>query len=204
MRLSVNSISGVGLLIGSFALASCVRSTVSNEKTNFTHIDSLTETYLTLQDSLLHSWHLLVKDEDQKLKALENTINQLVKLSPSNIAQLEVLKTRLNQLKEIHITQKTLSNQDVVEEYDFASNSLISEVLSIADANPALLADNQLSSSIEKIKVTDQRALNFRLAYDSIANEFNAFLEKNKGMLKEIDNSTSLEKRPMFNTASNK
>lgn len=204
MRISVRSIGSFGLMIGSFALASCVRSTVSNEKTNFTHIDSLTETYLTLQDSLLHSWHLLVKDEDQKLKAIENTINQLIKLSPSNIAQLEVLKTRLNQLKEIHITQKTLSNQDVVEEYDFASNSLISEVLSIAEANPALLVDNQLSSSIEKIKVTDQRALNFRLAYDSIANEFNAFLEKNKGMLKEIDNSTSLEKRPMFNTASNK
>ncbi len=200
MRISVRSIGSFGLMIGSFALVSCVRSTVSNEKTNFTHIDSLTETYLTLQDSLLHSWHLLAKDEDQKLKAIENTINELVKLSPSNIAQLVVLKTRLNQLKEIHITQKTLSNPDVVEEYDFASNSLISEVLSIADANPALLADNQLSSSIEKIKVTDQRVLNFRLTYDSIANEFNAFLEKNKGMLKEIDNSTSLEKRPIFNT----
>ena len=204
MRFSVRSIGSFGLMIGSFALVSCVRSTVSNERTNFTHVDSLTETYLTLQDSLLHSWHLLAKDEDQKLNAVENTINRLVKLSPSNIAQLEVLKTRLNQLKEIHITPKTLSNQDVVEEYDFASNSLISEVLSIADASPALLADTQLSSAIEKIKVTDQRTLNFRLAYDSIANEFNAFLEKNKGILKDIDNSTSLEKRPVFNTISNK
>lgn len=192
----------LGLLIGSFTLLSCGRSATSNERTTFTHIDSLTDTYLSLQDTLLHSWNVLIKDEQEKMNSVDAAIDHLKKLTLPDPSQLASLGTRLEQLKQIHLTQKTLSNQYVVEEYDFATNSLISEILSITESNPALLQNKDLINLVDKIKVADQRTSTYRLGYDSIAFQFNTFLEKNKLLLQGIDNG-SLEKRPMFSVATN-
>lgn len=178
----------------------CGRTATSSEKTNFTHTDSLTETFLTFQDTLLHSWNLLAKDEHEKLDALEKALHGLIRLSATETSQISTLHNRLDQLKQIHITQKTLSNPYVVEEYDFASSSLISEVLSLMESNSKITNDNELVELIDKIKFTDQQIEIFRIGYDSIATEFNTFIEKNKHFLKDVDHN-NLEKRPIFNVA---
>jgi hypothetical protein len=200
MDFSIKKHSALGLLIGSFALLSCGRSATSNERTTFTHIDSLTDTYLSLQDTLLHSWNVLIKDEQEKMNSVDAAMDHLRKLTLPNPSQLTSLSTRFEQLKQIHLTQKALANQYVIEEYDFATNSLISEILSITESNPALLQNKDLVNLVDKIKVADQRTSTYRLGYDSIVFQFNAFLEKNKSLLQDIDNS-SLEKRPMFSVA---
>jgi hypothetical protein len=202
MDFSIKKQSALGLLICSFALLSCGRSATSNEKTTFTHIDSLTDTYLSLQDTLLHSWNVLIKDEEEKMNSVDAALHHLKKLTLPDPSQLASLGTRLEQLKQIHLTQKTLSNQYVIEEYDFATNSLISEILSITESNPALLQNKDLINFVDQIKIADQRTSLYRLGYDSIAHQFNAFLEKNKALLKDIDNG-SLEKRPMFSVVTN-
>ncbi len=202
MDFSIKRYSAFGLLISSFALSSCGRSATSNEKTTFTHIDSLTDTYLSLQDTLLHSWNVLVKDEQEKMNSVNAAIDHLSRLTLPDPSQLSSLGTRFEQLKQIHLTQKTLSNQYVIEEYDFATNSLISEILSITESNPALLQNKDLINLVDKIKAADQRTLTYRLGYDSIAYQFNAFLEKNKLLLRDIENG-NLEKRPMFSVSTN-
>jgi hypothetical protein len=203
MEFSIKKYSTFGLLVGSFALLSCGRSATSNEKTSFTRIDSLTETYLTLQDTLLHSWNILIKDEQEKMNSVNAALDHLKKLTLPDPSQLASLSTRFEQLKQLHLTQKTLSNQYVIEEYDFATNSLISEILSITESNPALLQNKDLINLVDKIKVADQLTSTYRLGYDSIVFQFNTFLEKNKSLLQGIDNG-SLEKRPMFSVATNR
>jgi hypothetical protein len=42
---------------------------------------------------------------------------------------------------------------------------------------------------------------NYRLEYDRIASEYNAFLDENKMLLQEIDKDTFMEKRPLFQMA---
>jgi hypothetical protein len=185
---------GVSLMLG------CGRTATSSEKTNFTHADSLTETFLTFQDTLLHSWNLLAKDEHEKLDALERALHGLIRLSAAEPSHISTLHNRLDQLKQIHITQKTLSNPYVVEEYDFASTSLISEILSMMETNPKITTDRDLAELIDKIKFTDQQIELYRFGYDSIATEFNAFIEKNKFFLKDVDHN-NLEKRAVFNVA---
>ena len=194
----------VTLAFGAVILLSCGRSATSSEKTTFTHLDSLTETYLTLQDTLLQSWNILAKDEHDRLEAVDEALHHLVQFSEPSLPQLASLKARLDQLKQIHITQKTMANPYVVEEYDFASNSLVSEILSITEANPKIVQDKLLSNLIDKIKLSDQRIFNYRMGYDSIANQFNAFLERNKIHLKEIDENNSVEKRSVFNASANR
>lgn len=198
MEISIKNTFIFTVLAGSTILFSCGRTATSSEKTNFTHADSLTETFLTFQDTLLHSWNLLAKEEHEKLDALEKALHGLIKLSATEPTQIASLHNRLDQLKQIHITQKTLSNPYVVEEYDFASSSLISEVLSLMETNPKIIGDQDLIELIDKIKLTDQQIGEYRLSYDSIATAFNNFIEKNRLFLKDADHN-NLEKRPIFN-----
>jgi hypothetical protein len=202
MKASVKICSFLVLAVGATTLISCGHSTSSNERTTFTREDSLTETYLSLQDTLLHSWNLLIKDEQEKMDAVNATIHQLKQLSLPNPSQLTSVAGRFEQLKSLHITQKSLSNQYVVEEYDFATNSLISEILFLSESNVDLLQNKELTHLIDKIKSADERTSVYRLSYDSIANEFNAFLEKNQSTLKDINNG-KLEKKPLFSAVSN-
>jgi hypothetical protein len=191
------------MVLGACLLMSCGRSSLTNEKTTFTRADSLTETYLGLQDTLLHSWNVLVKDEEEKLQAVYATIAHLRKLSVHDHSQLSSVASRFDQLRGIQITQKTLANQYVVEEYDFATSSLISEILALAESNPALLQNKELAELVEKIRTADERTSTYRLSYDSVAFQFNTFLEKNRSVLKDIENG-AIEKRPMFSVASNR
>jgi hypothetical protein len=183
---------------------SCGRSTTSNEKTTFTHIDSLTDTYLTLQDTLLHSWNVIVKDEHAKIDALEKALKQLLQWPMAEKSQLVSLESRLQQLKHLHITQKALTNSYVVEEYDFAANSLIGEILALSESHSSLLQNKDLSDLVEKIKILEQHTSVCRSGYDSIAFQFNAFLEKNQSALKEIDKNGALEKKPLFSGVAGK
>jgi hypothetical protein len=45
--------------------------------TTFTRIDSLTDMYLVLQDSLLDTWNLMIKDDNQKIKAMKSLLHEL-------------------------------------------------------------------------------------------------------------------------------
>lgn len=200
MKISIRNAFVFTLLAGFTLELSCGRTATSGEKSHFTHTDSLTETFLTFQDTLLHSWNILAKDEHEKLDALEKALHGLIRLSAAEPAQIASLHNRLDQLKQIHITQKSLSNPYVVEEYDFASSSLISEVLSLMETNPKIISDRELVELIDRIKLTDQQIEIFRISYDSIATEFNHFIEKNRHYLKDAD-PHNLERRPIFNIA---
>jgi hypothetical protein len=204
MRILNRQTTVIGFLFGSMILMSCGRSATSNEKTTFTHIDSLTDTYLTLQDTLLHSWNMLVKDEQEKVEAMDNAVHQILKMAMPEQSQLAGLESRLHQLKQIHITQKSLTNSDVVEEYDFATSSLVSEILTLSQANPSFLQNKTLSELIEKIKSTNQKTASYRTGYDSIAYEFNAFLDRNQSALKDIDKNGTIERMPLFSGVASK
>ena len=204
MRLLKRPITAIPFLFGGILLMSCGRSTTSNEKTTFTHIDSLTDTYLSLQDTLLHSWNVLVKDEQEKLDALDRALHHLLQMANPEQSELVALENRLRQLKQIHITQKSLSNPYVIEEYDFAASSLIAEILTLSQSNPSLIQNKNLSALIDKIKIADQHTSLYRSGYDSIAYEFNAFLERNQSVLKDIDKNGVIEKKPLFSGVTGK
>lgn len=180
-------------------LISCGRHTTSNEKTSFTHIDSLTDTYLTLQDTLLHSWNVLLKDEHEKMHAMEEVMKHLLHSPAADPSQVAALAARLDQLRQISITTKTLSNQYVVEEHDVAAHAMTHDLLSMAESNSTLLLNKEFTQLVARIKSADQRTWQYRTGYDSIAHLFNDFLEKNKNLLTDIEKSGSLEKRPTFN-----
>ena len=170
--------------------------------THFTKLDSLTETYLVLKDSLLETWNGMINDDNQKIKAMQNVLHELEVSNPSERDKLKSYQERLEHLARLRYTQKTIGNAQLVEEYDFASNSLVSELISLAESQKEFAYNTTLQKLTEAIRTADQRVNNYRLDYDRIASEYNHFIETNKLALKEIDEDSFLEKRPLFQMAS--
>ncbi len=171
-------------------------------KNNYTQIDSLTDTYLNLQDSLLITWNLMVKNENEKLKSMHELLQTMTSTDFFDKSQIVSIQQRLEQVERIRFNQKTMSNPHVVEEYDFASNSLIAEIVSLAESNSTFIQKKGLQSLIDYINVADQRVNYYRSDYDSIAQKFNHFLDAHEINMKEIDQNASHEKRPLFQMAS--
>lgn len=179
--------------------AFCIRcsTTTTSEKTNFTKADSLTETYLTLQDSIHNAWNLVMNDENEKIKALQETLTHLQAQLQEN-EQVHSLSQQLEQLRRMRITPKTLNNPHVIEEYDFACNTLVSELHALTETSASVLTDTRVQTLLDKVRLSDERLREYRVAYDSLAVQFNAFVEKNKTLLKDIDKNSGFHKRPMF------
>lgn len=171
------------------------------ESTHFTKADSVTETYLMLKESMLETWNSLVNDDNQKLKAMQNLIHELKVSSPSKREELIAYEERLQHLINSRFTEKSMSNPDVIEEYDFASNALVSELVAVAESQPQFAYNSTLQALLESIRTAEQRVENYRVEYDRIASEYNAFLDENAQWLKDADDGTP-EKKPLFRMVS--
>lgn len=193
----------IALLIFVTFLLSCSQQQANHEGTTFTKIDSLTETYLILQDSLLHAWNVMAWDEKEKTKAMHGLIHLMHQKEEFDDQQLATLEQRLDQLDRIRFTQKSMANNYVIEEYDFASNSLVSEILSLAEADPEFIKNVAVQRLVDKIKLTDQRVNEYRSEYDRAATRYNTFLERNENYIKKIDKDYTGEKWALFHMDNN-
>lgn len=179
-------------------LAAACSNTATTESSSFTKADSLTETYLTFQDSLYYLWNVVLKDENEKVETMHAALNHLMVSGLDGYNQLESLKKRLEQLQHIRISQKTLLNPHVIED-DFECRLLVAEIVSTAETSASFLTDPRSKKLVDQIKFSDQRLADYRQVYDNLAMEYNEFIEKNKSLLKDIDKNSSLQKRPLFN-----
>jgi vesicle coat complex subunit len=170
--------------------------------TSFTRIDSLTDMYLVLQDSLLDTWNLMIKDDNQKIKAMKSLLHELEVGGQFSLEELYSLEQRIDQLIKIRYTPKTMWNADVVEEYDFASNSLVTELISLAESHSAFSYNKVMQQLVEDIRAADLRVEHYRTEYDVLAMTYNSFLEDYHDVLKEIDETGSPGKKPLFQMTS--
>ena len=193
---------GINLSIISILFWSCGEKANTSPETTFTHQDSLTEHYLGLQDSLLKAWNMMMHDDNEKIKTMHNLLHELAVSNPAQREQLQIFEERLDQLVRTRYTQKTMENVDLIEEYDFASNSLVVELIALAEAQTEFGYNPTLQKLTDEIRLADQRVNNYREEYDAIVIAYNSFIEKNKDSLKEIDASNSLEKKPLFQMVS--
>lgn len=170
--------------------------------THFTHVDSLTEVYLDLQDSLHTAWNLMINDDNQKIKAMHNLLHELkisAQLDPEKVKSLE---HRIEQLKRIRYTPKSMSNPDLVAEYDFASNSLVNELISLSEGHTAYAYNTTMQNLVNQIRKAEESIEHYRSDYDAIVVTYNKFILENKDHMREIDHTSKVEKKPQFQMVS--
>ena len=180
------------------ALICCCTGKPSGQTPAYTKIDSLTDTYLLLKDSILNTWNRMMYDDNQRIKAMKAIIHELKVTREIDQDVLNKLDYRIDQLLRIRYTPKTMTNTDVVEEYDFASNSLVVEIITLTESYPAYAYNSVLQQLLDVIRQTDQRIEAHRIQYDEAALAYNQFIEANKNHLHEIDQSLTPEKKPLF------
>jgi hypothetical protein len=169
--------------------------------TRFTKADSVMDTYLALEDSMLQVWNMMINDDNRKIQAMNNLIHELRVSAASDPATLDAYASRLKRLKNLRYTQRTMENPDVITEYDFASNSLVTELIAMAETQKQFAYNTTLQKLVDDIRTADERALQYRNAYDEIASRYNEFVATNRHFLEENE-SDSLEQRPLFQFAS--
>jgi hypothetical protein len=184
------------------SLLSCTKTKPLQEETSFTRIDSLTEHYLALQDTLVTIWNTMIQDDNYKIKTMNALLHELKVCGQFEQEQLNSLQHRLDRLFRIRYTPKTMNNTDIVEEYDFASGSLITELLTLAESHKGFSYNKALQHMVEEILAADLRVENYRMDYDEVAQRYNRFLEKNKAQLTEIADNKTLSKKPLFQMVS--
>ena len=96
--------------------------------------------------------------------------------------------------------QASMSDSEVVSEYDFASNSLVTELIALAESQPEFAYNPTLQKLVDSIRAADQRVSNYRQEYDEIALRFNRFVERNRNSLEDLEEDSTLLK-PLFQMA---
>lgn len=167
-------------------------------QTTFTKADSLTERYLSLQDSMLISWNIMINDDNQKIKAMHNLLHELSVTSSDENNEYHAYEEQLNHLLQLRYDQYSLAEEDLIEEYDFASNLLVTELISQAESRPEFAYNTTLQKLVEQIRTADQRVNLYREEYDAITSRYNIFLKKNRAYLDEVTQKDSLELKPLF------
>ncbi|WP_276365698.1 hypothetical protein [Chryseolinea sp. H1M3-3] len=167
------------------------------DSATFTKADSLTDVYLSLQDSMLRSWNIMINDDNQKITAMHNLLHELM-LTTANENELQTFEEQLDRLADLRYDQKSMAKEDLIEEYDFASNSLVTELISIAESRSEFAYNPTLQKLVEEIRIADQRVDLYREEYDLITQKYNNFLQANRSYLDEMNLGDSLIIRPLF------
>lgn len=192
------TIVSAGVLSLAVGFIGCTSKTKPASEISFTKIDSVTERYLELQDSMLNAWNTMIGDDNRKFRYMHKLLHELMAYDEYDKEKLIKLEDRLNQLTNFPFTQENIDNPELVDEYDFSTNSLVTELLSLAESHPAFSHDLKIQKTVEEIKLADQQVDKNRSNYDIITLQYNHFLDKNKNLIKEIDEDIPLKKKPLF------
>jgi hypothetical protein len=171
------------------------------EQVEFTKADSLTDTYLALQDTMLQVWNTMIFDDDRKIRAMYHLLHELTVSNPGNRDKLDHYEERLDALVSMRYDQQSISDPEIVTQYDFASNSLVTELIALAESQTEFAYNTTLQKLVDSIRSADQRVLSYRDEYDKIAIRFNRFVEQNHAFLEDINSDTVVVKKPLFQMA---
>lgn len=187
-----------GVLAALLLLAGCEKRPPSNA--SFTRADSLTETYLALQDTMLQVWNTMIHDDNRKIRSMTHLLHELTISNPDKREELHHFEEQLDELAAMRYDQRSMSDAERVIEYDFASNILVIELISLAEAQREFAYNTTLQKLVDSIRAADQRVNNYRTEYDYVARRFNRFIARNRHTLEEI-NDDRVAERPLFQVA---
>lgn len=192
----------VAVLTGLLLIASCSGNRKESVQTTFTSADSLTDRLLQLQDSMLFAWNTLVNDDTHKFRTIHDLLHKLMTTGYHDQQALISLEQRLNSLSNYALTQETIDDATLVEEYDFATSSLVTELISLVKSHESFDNDPMLRDKVQEIILIDQQVEANRRRYDAIVQEFNTFLEKHHDAVMDLGLGIPLKEKPLFEIAS--
>lgn len=175
--------------------ASCSSNKSARERAAM--IDSLKYTYVKIQDSIDHTWTVMIKDDDEKIAYLKRLLQEVSYTNNYDEEQYEELMNRVEKLKTLRYKRSSMENSNLIDEYDLAVKSTINDVVGFAKSNPEYEKYPLMEELITDIRSKDNEVLMYRVDYDQSARSYNRFINEHKKLMDEIDPEHK-EKLPLF------
>jgi len=177
---------------------SCERKQEATYRTHsiFTKIDSLRSNYLNIHDSLILYWNRTVIENQKHIALLQKLEEKIDELDSVNDEKLNTISGKLNDLKQFEFNIETISNSKLYTEYSQLSAELKNELLLLANE---LHEDEKLEKLISMLKEAEHKAKQSKEKYNKTAAEFNQFINKYRGSIKDITYQDSIAERPLLN-----
>lgn len=187
----MKNLSLIGLAVVALFACACSTSNSIHEHTRFSKADSLTDAYLVLSDSVLQSWNRIVGNEVDKSRTLQELIDDLDNAQLLSDELRESFAVRVDQLEKIRFTQESIDDNQIVEDYDLALQSIVDDLSKLANT-PGSPDPRTMFKFLQENSVVN------RQLYDSLARTFNEFVQKNKAALKDVEMGQELDEKPLF------
>ncbi len=186
------------ILITILLIQACGKDEKRKEEASFTKIDSLRSVYLSIHDSVLLAWNVMIKDDDQKISDMKRLLLEIEVAGVHDQETYQSLKDRVENHQNLRYDEETMATSELIDEYDLASNSLANDLISFAESHPKFEEYVMMQTLTQDIRQAENRVLFLRVDYDRYVDSYNQFVEDNQEHLDEIDNNLSAQKKPYF------
>jgi hypothetical protein len=160
--------------------------------------DSLTDHFLVLQDSLVQSWNWIIANDNKKIKGMENLLEELSSNNAVTEDEWNSFHEKIQQLKRMRFSLKTLHNKHTVTEYDAATEMLMDQLFSFAESKPRFVQSSTFYTISEDIVEAESRAIELRAHYDTVASIYNLFVNNHRVYLESQNLSNDLSEKTLF------
>ena len=168
----------------------------------FDRIDSLRATFLTIEDSLLHAWNVMIHDDDERISDLQRLLDEVKYTGEADGAMIVQYKESLEKLKNTRYTLMQLKSEQI-DEYDFASQSLTNEIISFAAPFNKKGNNPYIDELTSDVRNRESKVLFYRVDYDDFAKLHNQFIEDHQDIIKQIDQENEHIRLTLFEIAAN-
>ena len=150
-------------------------------------IDSIKQYYTVVVDSLDSTWNIMIYEDDMKLSFLKQLLEEIELTNEYDEEAVKNLKARVEDTRKMRYDQKSMGNQELIDEYDFAISSLIKEITALARANPQFQNFPRMEQLIDNIAYIDERVLFHRIHYDFFAKDYNTLVTDHPDLVREVN-----------------
>ncbi|MDH5474286.1 MAG: hypothetical protein OEX22_01195 [Cyclobacteriaceae bacterium] len=192
--------SNLSILLSSFVailMMSACSSSKHKAETTFDEIDSLRAYFLTIEDSLLYSWNVMIHDDNERISDLSRLLDELKYANALDSNIIIDYKEKVNNLKK-HRYYMTKMKSAQIDIYDSISFALSSEIFRLALDFQDFGRYPFLNELMDSIDTRESKILRYRLNYDKIAKIHNQFIVDNNTIIDQINADYKHTILPLF------
>lgn len=185
------------ILVVIVTLSSCSSSKHKAEETNFNRIDSLRAHFLTIEDSLLYAWNVMIHDDNERISDLARLLDELQNAQVLDSNNVTELKAELKSMKNSRYNMTKMTSEQI-DWYDSISFSMSGKIIGIILDFKEVGRYPYMNELIESVRNRESKILWYRVDYDKIAKEHNRFVDTHDSILNQIDPEYTHTHLPLF------
>ncbi len=161
-------------------------------------LDSLKLTYQQINNELEFSWTEMMMDDDGKLENMRRILQEISYSGDYSVVTHEGLKKEVEDLAAIRYDRETMSNSDLITNYDDKTNTTMSGLMEFTTGLPQFEQYPLMGQLLQEVFEADDRVLQYRIQYDRAVKSYNQFIEENEPYLEQIANQEILQAKSLF------